>query len=59
MVVFQGPPRMRQEDPEAEKFLQFFYDHCVNQLLAPITELPNRSSTGTPSQASKDARPAC
>ena len=42
----QAPPRMRQEDPEAEKFLQYFYDHCILPLLAPILDLPDRLMTG-------------
>lgn len=37
---------MRQEDPEAEKFLQYFYDHCILTLLSPILDLPDRSPTG-------------
>ena len=43
----QAPPRLRQEDPEAEKFLQYFYDHCILSLLAPILDLPARTPTGT------------
>lgn len=43
----QAPPRLRQEDPEAEKFLQYFYDHCIVSLLAPILDLPARTPSGT------------
>lgn len=35
---------MRQEDPDAEKFLQYFYDHCVIVLLNPILQLPDIAS---------------
>lgn len=38
----EAPPRLRQEDPEAEKFLQYFYDHCILSLLSPILNLPER-----------------
>lgn len=31
---------MRQEDPEAEKFLDYFYKNCILLLLTPILELP-------------------
>lgn len=31
--------RARHEDPEAEKFLQYFYDHCMTLLFQPIAEL--------------------
>ncbi|SCZ90217.1 BZ3500_MvSof-1268-A1-R1_Chr1-3g01846 [Microbotryum saponariae] len=40
----EAPPRMRPEDPEAEKFLQYFYDHCAQALLAPILKLPDSGS---------------
>ncbi|SCV68346.1 BQ2448_467 [Microbotryum intermedium] len=40
----EAPPRMRPEDPEAEKFLQYFYDHCAQTLLAPILKLPDSGS---------------
>lgn len=43
----QAPPRLRQEDPEAEKFLQYFYDHCILSLLAPVMNLPEVNATGT------------
>ncbi|GAA5999884.1 Psy2p [Rhodotorula paludigena] len=43
-----APPRMRQEDPEAEKFLQFFYDHCVQSLVQPLVDLPDQSSADPP-----------
>ena len=42
----QAPPRLRQEDPEAEKFLQYFYDHCMTSLLDPLVKLPDRSPSG-------------
>ncbi|GAA5982206.1 hypothetical protein JCM11641_006225 [Rhodosporidiobolus odoratus] len=38
----EAPPRLRQEDPEAEKFLQYFYDHCMLSLVAPLMEMPER-----------------
>ncbi|ORY90176.1 component of IIS longevity pathway SMK-1-domain-containing protein [Leucosporidium creatinivorum] len=44
----EAPPRMRQEDPEAEKFLQYFYDHCTQALFAPILELPDRKPNDPP-----------
>ncbi|KDE09645.1 hypothetical protein MVLG_00051 [Microbotryum lychnidis-dioicae p1A1 Lamole] len=40
----EAPPRLRPEDPEAEKFLQYFYDHCAQALLAPILKLPDSGS---------------
>ncbi|KAK4055090.1 Platinum sensitivity protein [Microbotryomycetes sp. JL201] len=39
-VPFEVPPRIRQEDPEAEKFLQYFYDDCVAHLFKPLLDLP-------------------
>lgn len=36
--------RSRPEDPEAERFLQYFYDHCVAGLFKPITDLPSSKS---------------
>ncbi|KAM0793606.1 hypothetical protein ACM66B_001039 [Microbotryomycetes sp. NB124-2] len=38
-VPFEVPPRIRQEDPEAEKFLQYFYDDCVSKLFKPLLDL--------------------
>ncbi|BGP36301.1 Platinum sensitivity protein [Rhodotorula kratochvilovae] len=43
-----APPRMRQEDPEAEKFLQYFYDHCILSLVQPLISLPQRNDTDPP-----------
>ncbi|GAA5846783.1 hypothetical protein JCM9279_004440 [Rhodotorula babjevae] len=43
-----APPRLRQEDPEAEKFLQYFYDHCMTSLLEPLVKLPDRSPSDPP-----------
>ena len=40
----EAPPRMRPEDPEAEKFLQFFYDHGIGLLLKPVLDLPDRAA---------------
>ena len=31
--------RMRNEDPDAERFLQYFYDDCIRSLIMPITSL--------------------
>lgn len=42
----QAPPRVRPEDPEAEKFLQYFYDDCAEPLFAPILSLPDRAAGG-------------
>ncbi|BGP12316.1 hypothetical protein JCM10213_002580 [Rhodosporidiobolus nylandii] len=44
----EAPPRVRQEDPEAEKFLQYFYDHCMLSLVAPLMELPERKENDPP-----------
>ncbi|GAA5827154.1 hypothetical protein JCM11251_001145 [Rhodosporidiobolus azoricus] len=44
----EAPPRMRQEDPEAEKFIQYFYDHCVLGLVQPLIDLPERKDTDPP-----------
>lgn len=33
--------RLRNEDPETEKFLQYFYDHCIEDLFRPILDLPD------------------
>ncbi|KNZ59463.1 uncharacterized protein VP01_1727g2 [Puccinia sorghi] len=30
----------REEDPDNERFLQFFYDHCVHVLAGPFLKLP-------------------
>ncbi|KPV78003.1 uncharacterized protein RHOBADRAFT_50526 [Rhodotorula graminis WP1] len=43
-----APPRLRQEDPEAEKFLQYFYDHCMTSLLEPLSKLPDLSPSDPP-----------
>lgn len=34
----------RQEDPEAERFLQYLYDHCISALFQPLLDLtdPNQ-----------------
>ncbi|KAK4704487.1 protein phosphatase 4 regulatory subunit 3, partial [Phenoliferia sp. Uapishka_3] len=42
----EAPPRMRQEDPEAEKFLQYFYDECIAMLLAPISAISTPPASG-------------
>ncbi|KAH8919596.1 DUF625-domain-containing protein, partial [Atractiella rhizophila] len=34
-----GPNRIRLEDPVAEQFLHYFYEHCAKVLLAPIGDL--------------------
>ncbi|KAG0150581.1 hypothetical protein CROQUDRAFT_38189 [Cronartium quercuum f. sp. fusiforme G11] len=39
MMMAEGGMR-REEDPENEKFLSFFYDHCFKQLSEPIHRLP-------------------
>ncbi|GAA5950604.1 hypothetical protein JCM21900_002521 [Sporobolomyces salmonicolor] len=45
----EAPPRMqRQEDPEAEKFLQYFYDHSILSLLQPLMDLPERKEGDPP-----------
>ncbi|KAL8284157.1 hypothetical protein RQP46_004906 [Phenoliferia psychrophenolica] len=44
----EAPPRMRQEDPKAEDFLQYFYDECMTPLLTPIRSLPALSPTDPP-----------
>lgn len=31
----------KEEDPEAERFLQFFYDNCVQDLVQPVLDLPD------------------
>ncbi|GAA5922498.1 Psy2p [Sporobolomyces koalae] len=42
----EAPPRLRPaEDPEAEKFLQHFYDHYILALLQPLIELPERPTS--------------
>lgn len=46
LTVEQAPPRARQEDPEAEKFLDYFYKNCILQLLAPILDLSDDSPLG-------------
>ncbi|GAA6046560.1 hypothetical protein JCM3770_006209 [Rhodotorula araucariae] len=43
-----APPRVRQEDPEAEKFLQYFYDHCMLSLVQPLTDLPQGNDSDPP-----------
>ncbi|GAA6025606.1 hypothetical protein JCM11491_001426 [Sporobolomyces phaffii] len=41
----EAPPRLRApEDPEAEKFLQYFYDHYILSLLEPLLALPDRTA---------------
>ncbi|GAA5991397.1 hypothetical protein JCM10908_003292 [Rhodotorula pacifica] len=44
----QPGPRLRQEDPEAERFLQYFYDHCVLSLVQPLVDLPERKESDPP-----------
>ncbi|GAA5898668.1 hypothetical protein JCM5296_005955 [Sporobolomyces johnsonii] len=45
----EAPPRMqRQEDPDAEKFLQYFYDHSILSLLQPLMDLPERKESDPP-----------
>ncbi|GAA5884248.1 hypothetical protein JCM3774_003591 [Rhodotorula dairenensis] len=44
----QPGPRMRQEDPEAERFLQYFYDHCVLSLVQPLLDLPEPKDSAPP-----------
>ncbi|KWU41917.1 DUF625-domain-containing protein, partial [Rhodotorula sp. JG-1b] len=36
------------DDPEAERFLQYFYDHCVLSLLQPLLELPEPKESDPP-----------
>lgn len=43
--------RLRNEDPEAEKFLQYFYDHCIGALFKPILDLPDPSEQPSRQQA--------
>lgn len=59
MSASQAPPRMRQEDPEAEKFLQYFYDHCTGLLFKPLLDLPDRSPGGESLRSSPIAGGAC
>lgn len=33
--------RGRADDPEVDKFLQYFYDHCVEVLVKPLLDLPD------------------
>ncbi|KAK4052875.1 Platinum sensitivity protein [Microbotryomycetes sp. JL221] len=47
-VLLNVPPRIRQEDPDAERFLQYFYDHCVNLLFKPILDLPESTLADKP-----------
>lgn len=45
MMQLQGGPDLtRREDPENENFLDFFYDHCISQLVAPIFDLPEHKN---------------
>lgn len=44
----QAPARLRVEDPEAERFLQYFYDHCVLSLVQPLVDLPERTDSDSP-----------
>ncbi|BFZ63895.1 Platinum sensitivity protein [Saitoella coloradoensis] len=37
--------RQRVEDPEADKFLQFFYDNCATKLMVPLMEIDERVET--------------
>lgn len=30
--------RVRADDPNADAFMQYFYDHCIHELLEPITK---------------------
>jgi protein phosphatase-4 regulatory subunit 3 len=44
----EAPPRLRlPEDPEAEKFLQYFYDHYILSLLEPLLSLTSTSTSTT------------
>jgi len=44
----EAPPRLRlPEDPEAEKFLQYFYDHYILSLLEPLLSLTSTSTSNT------------
>ncbi|BGP21253.1 DUF625 domain protein [Rhodotorula toruloides] len=43
-----APARLRVEDPEAERFLQYFYDHCVLSLVQPLVDLPDCPDSGPP-----------
>ncbi|BGO88519.1 hypothetical protein NBRC10512_003383 [Rhodotorula toruloides] len=43
-----APARLRVEDPEAERFLQYFYDHCVLSLVQPLVDLPERTDSDPP-----------
>ena len=37
--------RPRLDDPETERFLQWFYDSCMNDLVKPIISLPSKSDS--------------
>jgi protein phosphatase-4 regulatory subunit 3 len=37
--------RGRPEDPEADKFLQYFYDHCAEALVKPLLDLPDPAAS--------------
>ncbi|KAI8452612.1 component of IIS longevity pathway SMK-1-domain-containing protein [Phakopsora pachyrhizi] len=41
MVAINDTTTRREEDPDNERFLQFFYDCCVHQLAEPILKLPD------------------
>ncbi|PRQ77168.1 Component of IIS longevity pathway SMK-1-domain containing protein [Rhodotorula toruloides] len=43
-----APARLRVEDPEAERFLQYFYDHCVLSLVQPLVDLPETTDSDPP-----------
>lgn len=43
-----GGIQRKEEDPEAEKFLQFFYDNCVQDLVKPISDLPDHREAKSP-----------
>ncbi|WAR60687.1 hypothetical protein PtB15_9B626 [Puccinia triticina] len=43
-------PLKRDEDPDNERFLQFFYDHCVHILASPLLKLPELNPYAPPSE---------
>ncbi|KAH9448301.1 hypothetical protein Pst134EB_022287 [Puccinia striiformis f. sp. tritici] len=42
----------RDEDPDNERFLQFFYDHCVHVLASPFLNLPDLTPHSSSSSSS-------
>lgn len=48
LSLTDNPLLKRDEDPENERFLQFFYDHCIHVLASPFFKLPDLKACNFP-----------